>query len=99
VTSPSEVDTSEAVPGALPEAGPVASPAFGGFYSEPRLVAPDQLQVNSSGSEFLHVAVIIQVLVGKDLKLFFRDNAHRLFSTILRHVLCRVQIFIAFFDC
>jgi hypothetical protein len=81
-TSLSEIEPSEASSEVAPEALRT-SKEVGGFYQEVKLVAPHQLQVTSS--EFLHVAVIVQILVGKDFKLGFKKNADRMFSSLLRH--------------
>jgi hypothetical protein len=82
-TSLSEIEPSEAS-SEVASAVLRTSKEAGGFYQEAKLVAPHQLQVTSS--EFLHVAVIVQILVGKDFKLGFKENADRMFSSLLRHV-------------
>jgi len=81
-TSMSEIELSEASSEVAP-AVLRTSKDVGGFYEEAKLVSPHQLQVTSS--EFLHVAVIVQILVGRDFKLGFKENADRMFSSLLRH--------------
>jgi hypothetical protein len=81
-TSLSEIKPSESSSEVAP-AVLGTSTEVGGFYQEAKLVAPHQLQVTSS--EFLHVAVIVQILVGRDFKLGFKENADRMFSSLLRH--------------
>jgi hypothetical protein len=82
-TSLSEIEPSEAPSEVAPTVLRTSTEEVGGFYQEAQLVAPHQLQVTSS--EFLHVAVIVQILVGKDFKLGFKENADRMFSSLLRH--------------
>ncbi len=82
-TSLSEIKPSESSSEVAPAVHKTPT-EVGGFYQEVKLVSPHQLQVTSS--DFLHVAVILQILVGKDFKLGFKENAERMFSSLLRHV-------------
>ncbi len=63
--------------------GPEAVAENGNFYEPVRLSPPGSLSATSS-PELIHVAVILQVLVGRDFKAGFRTKADTMLSTLLR---------------
>jgi hypothetical protein len=64
---------------------PEATAKNGNFYEPVRLSPPGSLSAASS-SELIQVAVILQVLVGRDFKAGFRAKADTMLSTLLRQL-------------
>jgi hypothetical protein len=69
------------------------SPEAEGFFQNLTLSHPAGLKVTASDLDYLHVAAIIQIVVGKEFKPGFRANADTMLTSLLRHRHARTTAF------